>query len=364
MRKISSYGGLHPVGADELELLADHLVGRQGDVAALLLGREADLDVLAEVGQRGDRVLTRLGDAERVDRDVRPSIGYIVDRFRDVLGLPGVDGLDGAEAPCEVELLVVEVDRDDVPAERRRDVDRRETDPAAAVDRDPVPGRDVGAVGQRVERGHEPAAESGHLDRRDAVREQAEVDVRPRRVYLLAERPRDGLVEPERRPVLADVCVAVPAPRAGPVGDAERDDHLVALPEVLDLVAGLDHRPGGLVAHDLADEVHPGVVALPAVPVTPADATRLDVDHDAVVGRARALHVRDVERLAVLPQDCCAHTSTLVTPYHKRSGDPRVTTTLGGRRTARGRATATHRSAVRGGRALSGPRGPRAVRRA
>ena len=130
-------------------------------------------------------------------------------------------------------------------------MDRREADAAAAVDRDPVAGVEVGLVSERVKRSHEPTAEPRHVDRRDAVGEPDGVVIRNRDVHLLGERARDGLVQPERDDVLADVSVTGPTLVAGPVAEVKRDRDLVALAHALDLPADLDHPASRLVTEDL-----------------------------------------------------------------------------------------------------------------
>jgi len=52
----------------------------------------------------------------------------------------------------------------------------------------PIARADIRAVGQRVERSHKPAAESGHVDGRDAVGEFHEVVVGDGDVDLFGER--------------------------------------------------------------------------------------------------------------------------------------------------------------------------------
>jgi hypothetical protein len=100
-----------------------------------------------------------------------------LDGLRDVLDLGDVDGLVGAQFLGLLEFVRGGVDGDDVRPEGVGDVDRREADAAAAVDGDPVAGRDVDAVDQPVERRGEAAAEPGDVDRVDVFGELDDVVV-------------------------------------------------------------------------------------------------------------------------------------------------------------------------------------------
>ena len=53
--------------------------------------------------------------------------------------------------------------------------------------------------------------------------------------------------------------------------------------------------------------VGPLAVAVPGVPVAPADPAGLDVDDDPVARRFGVVYLLDVERFAVLGEDCGAH---------------------------------------------------------
>jgi len=163
-------------------------------------------------------------------------------------------------------------------------VDDGQPDAATAVDGQPVAGAHVGAVDERVERGDEPAAEPGHLGRRDALREADHVLVGPRSVELFGEGSGCLRDEPERNAVITDVRVTGPALVTRPVAEVERDGHAVALAELIDVRAHCDDGPGGFVTEHVAvPEVErlPRWVALPGVPVAPADAAGLRLDDDA-----------------------------------------------------------------------------------
>jgi len=134
-----------------------------------------------------------------------------------------------------------------------------------------------------------------------------EVELRVRDVDLLGERSRDGGLEAERPAVLAHVRAVGVTPRARPVREVERDGHLVALLDVLDLRPGLDDRPRRFVPQYLVGRRRP--VAVPGVPVAPADATGIHVHDHPFIGRLGFLAVLDDERLTVLLENCCAHGS-------------------------------------------------------
>jgi hypothetical protein len=102
------------------------------------------LDVLAAPTQTAHRVATRLGDAERVHRDVRAAAGRGPARFAlallaltavgeslpgpgDGVGLGGVDGRVSTQLRGLRQFLVGKVDSDDVRADGVGDLDGGES---------------------------------------------------------------------------------------------------------------------------------------------------------------------------------------------------------------------------------------------
>jgi hypothetical protein len=82
------------------------------------------------------------------------------------------------------------------------------------------------------------------------------------------------------------------------------------LGDPLDVLADREHLACRLVAEDLSAwylVVVPLAVALPGVPVAPAEPTGLDRKHCPVRGRIGRRHCRQVERFTVLRENCCTH---------------------------------------------------------
>jgi hypothetical protein len=99
------------------------------------------------------------------------------------------------------------------------------------------------------------------------------------------ERARRLWLEAQRQAVLTDVGVAGPAEPAGAVAEVERDGDVVAFGERRHVLPHGEDTPGGFVAEDVAGngvEPAPVPVALPGVPVAPADPTGLDIDDRAI----------------------------------------------------------------------------------
>jgi len=90
-------------------------------------------------------------NTQRIGRNVRATVGDIVDFGRGIVDLPSVDSVDSTEFLGLVQFLVHQVDADDVPTECVGDVDRREADPATAVDDDVVASANRSSVGHCVE---------------------------------------------------------------------------------------------------------------------------------------------------------------------------------------------------------------------
>src|SRR5258708_20592582 len=145
----------------------------------------------------------------------------------------------------QFEFASVEVHRDYVGADRRRDLDSRKTDSAAAVHRDPFARPHLRAVDDPVVRGHEAASERGALEKAHRVRhmDQVEIGERDADVGSVAAMVSDA---GDERGV-ADVGVAGAAQLAGAVALAERDEYSVALLEVFYLFADFLVHPDQLM---------------------------------------------------------------------------------------------------------------------
>ena len=230
-----------------------------------------------------DRADAGRGGAERVERDVRAAAGRLDDR-RDRVGRGRVDGHRRAERAGERERLRGDVDRHDAGAERGRDEDRRQADAAAAVDGDPLAGRDPPVPVHGGERGHEAAAEARGADEVELLGEPHEVEVGPRQRDELGERAPGG--EARLEVLVADLRLPGAARLAAPAAEAERHGHAVADRERPHLRPGGRDHAGQLVAGHVGERDR-RVVAHPAVPVAAADAGRPHLHDDPVRGAAR-----------------------------------------------------------------------------
>ncbi len=98
-----------------------------------------------------------------------------------------------------------------------------------------------------------------------------------------------------------------------PVAEVERDGDVVALADRVDLLADRHDAARRLVAEDVPRhrvQPPPVPVALPGVPVAPADAAGLHGDDRAVWLRFRILDLADLQRFPVVVREhCCAHES-------------------------------------------------------
>ena len=303
---------LHAARADDGRLLEHDQVDRQRHLALLRLRREADLEVAAALAERVDRVPAGGGDAERVDRHVRAPAREIEDGGRGI-ALGRVHGRDRAQLLREGELLVRDVDRDHVGAERGRDLHRREPHAAAAVHRDPLACSHLRLIHEAVERGHVAAAHARRLDEADRLGERDQVHVGEGHAGAPPVAAPRHHARREHR--VADVVVAAPAPLAAALAHAERDEDAVALPPARDPGPDLVDHAAELVAEDVRQrelEADPAPVAHPQVPVGAADAVRLDADDDTLLGRRRVGHVADDERLADAFHDRGSHRDLLV----------------------------------------------------
>ena len=185
------------------------------------------------------------------------------------------DGELGARLAGAAQRRVDDVDGDDPRARGRRDHHRRQPDPAAAVDREPLarrgPGRPAGPRGRRSRTGSRARPPSSNVE---AVRERDEVHVGPVDRDELGERA--PVREARLGLAVADLVVAGEALRARAARAHERDRDPIARRPALDPVAdGLDDA-GQFVPGDVREPPDVRVVAHPAVPVAAAQAGGLD----------------------------------------------------------------------------------------
>jgi hypothetical protein len=210
----------------------------------------------------------------------------------------------------------IRVDRDHPGAEGRGDHRHRQPDASAAEDRQPLAGTHVADRGDRPVGGGEPAAQGGSGVEADILRQRDQVDLGVRDRHVLSERA--PVVEARLQLPGADLLVAVPALLATAAGTDERHDHPLARLPAAHVRGDLDDSGGQFVAgHVRQRDV--GIVTLPAVPVTAAQAGGLDLKDHPAGGHCRLGHLGD-DRFGgeSLDQDC-AH-GRILTPCPTWSG--------------------------------------------
>src|SRR6516225_2386206 len=83
----------------------------------------------------------------------------------DWIGLFTIDDIRGADLLCQFQLAVVEIDRDHPRAERRSDLNRRQSNSAASIDHYRLIGLDLALIENCMKRGDKAAPHSGSLDK-------------------------------------------------------------------------------------------------------------------------------------------------------------------------------------------------------
>jgi hypothetical protein len=264
--------------------------------------------VAAALAQGAHRVAAGRGDPEGVDRDLGAAAGQVVDRLCRI-AVAGVDPVQGAELPGEIELLGVDVDGDHLGTQSRGDHHSGEADAAAAVHGDPFARLHIPRAHQALEGGHEAAAHGGGGEEVDGIGQGDAVDVGALDRDQLAEAAPGH--EAGLKGIVADLMVAREAPLAVAAAAAEGHHDPVALLDPAHVGPGLDHHAGELVPQHRR-ELQVGPMADPGVPVAAADAAGGRLEDDAVrrasgVGKLRQLH-----RLAKSVHDDCAHSGSPV----------------------------------------------------
>ena len=130
-------------------------------------GRHADLHDRAGQVAGEERLLEHRGVADGLDDDVRAQAAGGLAHALDRVARRGVDGVGGAEVRRHLELLRVQVDRDDRgrPGELGAD-DRGVADAAAAEHRHRVTPADLAGQHRRADAGHDAAAQQAGGRRR------------------------------------------------------------------------------------------------------------------------------------------------------------------------------------------------------
>jgi hypothetical protein len=199
----------------------------------------------------------------------------------DVRDLAAVDRDIGAKLPRHVELVLLDVHRDDPGCHGAGYHDRREADTAAAVDGHPVAGADLGLRLEGAEGRREAATQARCSHGIHGLGEAHEVHVG----VVDGDELGEGALVGEARLelVVADLLLAAPAGLAVSAAGHEGHGHPLAALPILNVLAYLDDGAGQLVPWHMR-QFDVGVVPLPAVPVAAADACGVHLQDDAVFG--------------------------------------------------------------------------------
>ena len=152
------------------------------------------------------------------------------------------------------ERLVIDVDRQDLRAQRLADHHGGQAHTAAAVDRQPFAGLEGGAVDQAAEGGGEPAAHGGGLGEAQLIGELHQVEIGPRHGQHLREGAPAG--KTDHVLMVADRGLARPAVRAVAAGQDEGGRDAVTHAEAAAGGARLDHDPCEFMARAHAEAPH------------------------------------------------------------------------------------------------------------
>ena len=216
----------------------------------------------------------------------------------DVALVPRVDGHGGPQPLGERQHFVIDIDGDHPRLQGTGDHDRGQPHPAAAVDGDPLARPDPALRDHRPKGRGEPAPETRRRDEVDLRRQANQIHIGVSNGDILCIRAPPGKARLEL-PV-ADLLIAAATLRARPARAHERQRDAVPRLPPGDVLSRLRDDPRQLVAGHVRQAGDIRVVPEPAVPIAPADAAGLDLDHHAVVVRHRIGHLTHRHRPAEL----------------------------------------------------------------
>ena len=262
---------------------------------------QADLDVSTAFGQAIDGVETSLSVTERIDRDMGTSAGDIADSRRGI-EQGGVQQEIGSEFARRFQAVGLDVQGDDLCAERFGDHDRRESDAATSMDGDPLVALQLGLVDQRAKCGDESAAQAcGEIDR---IGQGDQVGIGASDQDLVGKSSPVG--ESWLGVVIADMGVAQIAFGARAASAAERDRHALPDAESSDQFADTCDDSREFVAWYMG-QLDIGIVAHPGVPIAAADSASFQFDHRIGIACDGQGDLLDSDWALEAPEDSSAH---------------------------------------------------------
>jgi len=280
---------LYPVTAQDFEFFGVHL-GHRNLGRAVVGDHESDLYMFASSTYVLNRIEARRGMPQGIQRNVGAAVGDVDDGLCDVDTIC-VDRRRRAQRLGERQGLVRDIDGDNSGAHRSRDHHGRQTDAAAAVHGDPLPGRYAALIDDRAKRCCEAAAETRRRFEVDRIGQGDDVEVGVMNRDELGEGAPMG--ESGLKLVVADLLMSGVALRARAAAADERNDDAVAhacSPYVLTYCChgSCEFVPRNVRQPDV------GIVAHPTVPVASTYARRFDLDDDAVRRQRRVVDGDDL----------------------------------------------------------------------
>jgi len=117
-------GDRHAAAADDLELVHDHKIDGNGEIASRAADGQADLKVSAALGEALDGVAAGHLDAQSIDGDLCAAAGQLAHRTPRVVRLLCVDDRRRPQLLGEFQFFGVNIDGDDIGAQCGGDLHR------------------------------------------------------------------------------------------------------------------------------------------------------------------------------------------------------------------------------------------------
>lgn len=231
------------------------------------------------------------------------SAGDIADS-RNGIEQGGIQQEIGSEFAGRFQAVGLDVEGDDLCAERFGDHDRRESDAATAMDSDPFVALQLGLVDQRTKCGDESAAQACGACEIDRIGQGDQVGISASDQDLVGKSSPVG--ESWLGVVIADMSVAQIAFGAHAASAAERDSHALPGVKSSDRFADVGDDSREFVAWYMG-QLDIGIVAHPGVPIAAADSASFQFDHRIGIAWDGQGDLLDSDGALEAPEDSSAH---------------------------------------------------------
>lgn len=288
--------GRHAMTPEELEFPGDdggHRNGRMGVFAK----KKAHLNVASARTQPENGASAGFRVAQGIQGDVGAAVGEITNLGDRVGGRGRFEGVDDPKITRGPERLAADIDGDDLSSRGKRDHGCGKSHASAAVDHDPFAGTDLSQGDDGAERGDEAATETGRLHEIERVREPDEIAVG------VSQRDEFGEGTPtgESGLELVQANLGIPGQAGSAMAaatDKRHGDTISHLPAMNGGADGFDGARQFMAGHMGKPDV--GIMALPGVPVTSADARGVNAYDDAIGGGGGIRDLRNRKRATKL----------------------------------------------------------------